>query len=786
MRLSRSPGASLQKDLRLRAMPVLLLLLASHSVAAQVNTGELQLATVTPGGLPIAATVTVTNLAADYRKQFTTDINGRLNLRFLPYGSYQVDAAEAGLEHHESLEIQSALPLRATLMLTMKPVATVVDVSDAGSLVDPFTPTSVMRLGERQIAERPASLPGRTVQDLVNSQPGWLYEGNAVLHPRGSEYQTQFVIDGIPLTDNRSPGLGPEIEADNLESVSIYTAGIPAEYGRKMGGVVELNTRRDHPTGTHGEINLGGGSFATRQGYAQLQSGAGKTSISITAAGSGTSYYLNPVVPENFTNRGTTGDFSSRLDRSFGANNTLNLAVRHELSRFQIPNELLQQDAGQLEHGGNQETLGTAQYQHVFSASALMAMSLMVRDTSHTLDSNPASTPIFATQRNHFREVYFKDAVSLHRGRHEFKFGFESDTTLLHENFSYSITDPTRFDDDTPPQLNFKANKPDLEQSAFVEDQFSLGSWTIAAGLRYDLYQLLLNRNAISPRLSVARGFAKAGLVLHASYDRVFQTPAFENILISSSTSIEALSDQFLRLPVTPSDGNYFEGGLTKAIADHATLSLNVYRRNVSNYADDDQLLNTGVSYPIAFDHAVIYGAESRLALVNAGRLSGFLSYSYMVGNVWYPVTGGLFLGDDASSAASEDAGHFPDSQDQRNTLRTRFRYQVSKRLWLAAGLASGSGLPFEYQGSEAEAKAQYGRTVTARINFERGRVSPTLSSNLSAGAELYRREGRSITLQADGDNLNNRLNLIDFGGLFSGNAIAPPRSYALRLSTKF
>jgi hypothetical protein len=55
------------------------------------------------------------------------------------------------------------------------------------------------------------ALPGRSMQDLVNSQPGWLYEGNAVLHPRGSEYQTQFVVDGIPLTDNRSPSFGPEL-----------------------------------------------------------------------------------------------------------------------------------------------------------------------------------------------------------------------------------------------------------------------------------------------------------------------------------------------------------------------------------------------------------------------------------------------------------------------------------------------------------------------------------------------------------------------------------------------
>jgi hypothetical protein len=35
-------------------------------------------------------------------------------------------------------------------------------------------------------------------------------------------------------------------------------------------------------------------------------------------------------------------------------------------------------------------------------------------------------------------------------------------------------------------------------------------------------------------------------------------------------------------------------------------------------------------------------------------------------------------------------------------------------------------------------------------------------------------------------ENLNNRLNVIDFGGLFSGNAIGPPRSYFLRLAATF
>jgi hypothetical protein len=73
-----------------------------------------------------------------------------------------------------------------------------------------------------------------------------------------------------------------------------------------------------------------------------------------------------------------------------------------------------------------------------------------------------------------------------------------------------------------------------------------------------------------------------------------------------------------------------------------------------------------------------------------------------------------------------------------------------------------------------------------SRLNLSSGRIKPTLSWNASAGADLYTKEKLSLRLQADAENLNNRLNLIDFRGLFSGNAIAPPRSYALRLQTSF
>jgi hypothetical protein len=43
-----------------------------------------------------------------------------------------------------------------------------------------------------------------------------------------------------------------------------------------------------------------------------------------------------------------------------------------------------------------------------------------------------------------------------------------------------------------------------------------------------------------------------------------------------------------------------------------------------------------------------------------------------------------------------------------------------------------------------------------------------------------------NVRFQVDGENLNNRLNVIDFGGLFSGNAIGPARSGTMRLNTSF
>ncbi|MGO9126883.1 MAG: TonB-dependent receptor, partial [Terriglobales bacterium] len=564
------------------------------------------------------------------------------------------------------------------------------------------------------------------------------------------------------------------------------TANFPAEYGRKMGGVIEVTTKKDARRGLHGEWSLSGGSFDTGGAYAMTQYSTDKDTFGVSASGDFTSRYLNPPVVQNFTNVANTGDFSARYERDFSEKDHLSWLWRHELARFDIPNEQVQQQAGQLQTGAETETSGTVSYQHIFSPNVLGTVVGMVRDDANSLQSNQFSTPILALQDRGFREGYVKGSVSVHQGRNEWKAGIEADFYNLHEAFSDVITDLSQFDPGTPASFNFFSRGYDREPAAFVQDFVRLGNWSLSAGVRWDHYQLLVDKNAVSPRLGVARYFPSADVVVHASYDRIFQTPAFENILLSSSPQVQSLNPKVLRLLVEPSLGNYYEVGMTKGLFRTLKFDTSFFERRVNNFADDDQLLNTAVSFPIAFNRASIYGAEAKLDLPHWRQLSGYVSYSYMVASAYFPVSGGLFLGEDASAALSNLGGRFWVSQDQRNTLRTRFRYAVTPRVWLAAGSQFGSGLPFEFDGTEQSALAQYGQAIVNRVDFETGRVRPSLSVDLSAGLRLYQKDNRQLRLQGDLQNLNNRLNVIDFAGLFSGNAVAPPRSLALRLTAGF
>ena len=146
------------------------------------------------------------------------------------------------------------------------------------------------------------------------------------------------------------------------------------------------------------------------------------------------------------------------------------------------------------------------------------------------------------------------------------------------------------------------------------------------------------------------------------------------------------------------------------------------------------------------------------------------------------PVTGGLFLGEDDMEQL-ESSEQFPLTQDQRHTIRGRATWQFSPSSWVAVAGSYGSGLPFEdFEGTPEEAAEQFGQNVVDRVNFETGRVRPNASLDVSGGITLAKSSKQAVRLQAEIRNLTNRFDVINFAGLFSGTALAAPRSFAVRI----
>ncbi len=754
---------------------------------AQQDRGELRIEVRDPQGAALVAQGELVSVGNQFRLNFQAGEDGRYVAKSLAFGVYRISVTHSGFVPSSQLvEIRSMVPQQLSVTLGLTPLETQLEVDDAGTLVDPSRTGTVYTIGSQSISEQSSPQPGRGILSVVDAQPGWLYEANGVLHPRGSEYDVQFVVDGLPLTQNRSPAFAPPFETGDVDSMRVMTAGFPAEYGRKLGGVVEITSPKNAPNGLHGEFDAEGGSFSTGATHAALFYANGANRFSVSGDGFHTDRYLDPPVLGNFTNRGNAGGFSTSYERDFSSSDRLLITVTQHSVRYLVPNELVQQQAGQREDAAQRETSGQLRYTHTFSPELLFSVAGSVRDVTALLSSNAQSTPVIVSQDRGYREGYVRADLAGHHGKHEWKIGADGIFSPVHESLRYQITDATQFDPGTRPSFQFSDRRWDIEPSAYAQDQIRLGHWNISAGLRFDHYGFAVNESAWSPRIGISRFIPSLNLLLHGSYDRVFQTPAMENLLLASSPQLDSLSSLVLRIPVRPGRANYYEAGFTKSLAGNLRIDGNVFRRDFRNLPDDDTLLDTGISFPIAFSTARIYGEEVQIGVPHWGRFSGFVSYSNQKGVGQGPLTGGLFLGDKATNTA--ESSTFPISQDQRNTVRARIRFQAIERLWFATGAGYGSGLPVNLDQpiDFNAALTQFGPAILNQVNFAAGRVRPNFSLDASAGATLFHKENRDIAMQLEANNLTNRVNVLNFASLFSGTAVAPPRSVSARLKLSF
>ena len=763
------------------------LIVAGHPLA-QGRSGELRLTVADSTGAALPAHGVLISQANHFELTFETNLAGEYTAKELPFGNYKLSLEHSGFAPYGTLlEIRSEFPLRISAALVPAPVTQVINVQDSDTLLDTTNTGNTYELGGATLRDWSATTPGRQAIDVVLAQPGWLAEANGILHPRGSEYDTQYVVDGLPILNNRSPADSPSDDLGDAQSVKVYTSAIPAEYGRKLGGVIETVTDRNPARGLHGTAILGGGSFVTANGYLGTSYFDGRNVFGLSLDAARTDRFLDPPVIENFTNRATLAGAKASFERDLTQKDRLRVSLGLERSGFLVPNELLQQQNGQRQDRNDREVSGQAAYQHTFSSSVLATVQGRVRDDEAGLVSNALSFPIEPFQDRGFREGYLSATVAAAFPHHEIKAGVDAIYSSVHERFSYHITateidgQPV-FDPSTPLDFAFHDSADDREQAFFIQDNAHFGRLNLSGGVRFDHYSFRVTDNALSPRFAFAWYVPKLGMVWRGSYDRVFGTPATENLLLSTSAEVRTLNQTVAQLTVRPSRGNYYELGVTQELFRAAHVSANVFRRNIHNFADDDQLLDTGVSFPIALSSANIYGAESQLALPQRGPVSAWLNYSYMVASARLPVVGGLFLGHDVGEQLNS-SGRIWVSQDQRHTASAQLRYQPWSRFWASFGASYGSGLPVDLDGEDRSTLiAEFGQAVVDRVDLVAGRVKPSLALNLSGAVDLYRKESRAVRLQADVRNLNDRLNVINFASVFSGTAIAPPRTFSLRL----
>ena len=115
------------------------------------------------------------------------------------------------------------------------------------------------------------------------------------------------------------------------------TAGFPAEYGRKLGGVVDVTTAENLPRGLHVTAGAEGGSFATLAGNTEIGYARGKNQFLLTGDGGFTGRYLDPPVIANFTNQGSTSGLKAVYSRELTDRDRLRLSFLRTRAATRFP-----------------------------------------------------------------------------------------------------------------------------------------------------------------------------------------------------------------------------------------------------------------------------------------------------------------------------------------------------------------------------------------------------------------------------------------------------------------
>jgi outer membrane receptor for ferrienterochelin and colicin len=687
----------------------------AHASTDAAVTGVVDDALLHPLG---GATVVIHDSAGNTVGTEVTGPDGKFSFPHVPFGDYTVEASSPGLVgDHQHLQITSSQV--ASVELTLVAGEEIVTMEETWSVPAPTTATaSVVTVTRQQLQEQPGG-DDRPITDVVATQPGFVVDALGNIYARGNHANVQYQVDGIPVPDSVGSLFAASIPTRLVQGLEIFTGGMPAEFGDRLGAVVNLLTRAagDHPEGS---AQVRYGSYQTIEpGVAYSQKLSPAVGMFVGGSVLASERALDPPsIDPILHDTGYSARTFARFDYTPCDANHYELFATYAHNRFQVPiDPSVQPMMPTVDQFGNaspafvpHDTNATETEDELFVAAAYthryeddhgqifvapiykLSRGILLGDAAHALGplSDPGTTASDVTRTaQHAGGIL---AYSLPHGGHLFKAGAQLDFLHGTTDFtSYARADMGGID----PSMTASGhdNTDALSTGIYAQDHWTSGAFALDAGLRLDQLHVILkdgttNDSAgVSPRLGTSYKLAK-DVVAHAFTGVLWQPPAPLDAANAARALGVVAPDQPIAYDLKPETDVFAEVGVQARVANPLRAGLVAWGRYAWNQLDDTAIGSTSLLSNYNFERGRAGGLEGSLDLRVGPWLTAFANGTY-----------GFAQGQGISSAKYLfDAATLADQSwqtlDHAQTWTANAGASVRQdRFALVSALAYGSGL---------------------------------------------------------------------------------------------
>jgi hypothetical protein len=794
------------------------LLLVPAAVRAAANSGSIRGKLTDPEGKPVPGIVLqLRNDITGFKAEATTDSEGVFQFFNVPFNPYELHVEAKGFKTiHQPVDVRSSVPREVNVSLVLATVSEAVTVTAEGSVAELETDssTSHVDIDKSYIARAPATLSTRAMEELITSTPGFMKDENGRFHFQGFHSQSMYVIDGQTISDQTGVTFSNSIDPGIAQGIEVIYGNTPAEFGEKIGTVINLTTKSGLSNPFQADVYAGGARYSTYEGGVSAGGGSRTFGAFGSVNGSWSDRFLDPVNPDNLHNHGDTQRGFLRLDyASPDFKDTVRFTALIGHTHRDVPNTYSQEAAGQDQEVRSRDQNYNLGWTHVLSPNMTVDANGFGRLSHFELSPSPNDTPAQALSDRNLDNYGLNAALSWAPNRHEVKVGGIVKRFPIDEHFGFGITDPALNDpesEDYNPDLapydltrggslfDFRNSRTGTYAAFYAQDTFRYKGLTTNVGLRYDHNNLPTSEDQLEPRVGLAYHIESTRTVLRGSYNRVFITPEYENILFGSSEEAATLVPPAVKDSRALGGGvllnrserqNAYTVGVQQGLGPKLRLDVDFWWRRATYPADQDQFLNTGIVFPITFSEGKHNGWDVRLDLAQTHGVRGFVSLGHTRAVYVPPPVGGLFLDQGAVDAIT--GGPFLIDHDQKLAAQGGLFWDIGQSgVWAGASVRYDSGLvtdaaPEDLLADRDNAFAAPFVAVNSGTEFDPNRIKERTIANFSLGVDLARHHV-PLSIQADLLNAFDTAGVYNILSVFGGTHVIPPRTLAVRARYTF